>query len=163
MSETAADSRSNLRHDWSWWVATVGGIGCVPRMPGTAGTLAGCALWVVTSLLPQPAYWHAGLLLVLLPLGILASTRAERLLGTTDPHEIVIDEFAAVFITLFAVPFSWLALLVGVAAHRAFDIIKPFPINRLQRLPGGWGIMADDTAAGLASAAVVRLVLWLVN
>lgn len=100
---------------------------------------------------------------MLLPLGVVASTRAERLLGATDPHEIVIDEFAAVFITLFALPFSWPALLVGLAAHRVFDILKPFPINRLQQLPGGWGIMADDIAAGLASTAVVRLVLWLVN
>jgi len=161
MSDLPAHRRSRARRDWSWWLATVGGIGCVPRMPGTAGTLAGCAVWALTSLLPQPLYWHAALLLLLLPLGILASSRAEHLLGVTDPHEIVIDEFVAVFITFFALRVSAPALLTGFAANRVFDILKPFPINRLQRLPRGWGIMADDVAAGLASAAVVRVAMWL--
>ncbi len=129
-------------------------------MPGTAGTLAGCAAWALTTQLPAPTLWQALALLVVVPLGVVVSTRTEHLLQRTDPHEIVIDEFIAAFITFFALPCTIPVLLIGVAANRFFDIIKPYPINHLQRLPGGWGIMADDMAAGLASAAVLRLALW---
>ena len=81
-------------------------------------------------------------------LGSWSGTVAERHFGTTDPGQVVIDEVMGMLITLFLNPVGWTGALAGFLLFRIADVIKPFPANRLERLPGGIGVMADDAMAG---------------
>jgi len=144
--------------------ATACGAGLSPFAPGTAGSLVGVALWYAAACAPAPWHWgvHGGILLVLLATGVWSGSRMEEELGVTDPHCVVIDEVAGMLITLTGVQTSVTAAALGFVLFRLLDILKPFPICRLQRLTAGWGIMADDAAAGVVSALVLRLILhWL--
>ena len=144
--------------------ATACGAGLSPFAPGTAGSLVGVALWYASACAPAPWHWavQGGILLAVLAVGIWAGSRMEKALGVTDPHCVVIDEVAGMLITLAGVPPSVTAAALGFVLFRLLDILKPFPICRLQRLTAGWGIMADDAAAGVVSALVLRLILhWL--
>ena len=88
-----------------------------------------------------------------------AATGAERFFAKTDPGQVVVDEVAGQLLAFVALPdASWKWLAAGFVLFRAFDILKPFPARRAERLPGGWGIMTDDVAAG-AYSAVFLLVL----
>jgi phosphatidylglycerophosphatase A len=92
-------------------------------------------------------------------LGIPTSTVVARESGIKDPGFVVIDEVAGQMIALIGVPLHWKYLLAGFILFRSFDIVKPFPLRRLERLPGGTGIMLDDVGAGLY--ALVLLQVWL--
>jgi len=144
----------------AFWFATVGGTGLVPRMPGTAGTVVGVLLWYCTTLLPHSLFLQVVLFACLFVIGLWASSSFERQFNRKDPSEVVIDETAAVLITFFGLPFSWFACITGFILFRIFDIIKPFPINRLERIKGGWGIMIDDVAAGIFSLIILRILLY---
>jgi phosphatidylglycerophosphatase A len=91
--------------------------------------------------------------------GIPAATRVARALGKGDPSQVVIDEAAGQMIAFIAVPLNWRCLLAGLILFRVFDITKPFPLRRLERLPEGTGIMLDDVGAGLYALAVMQLLL----
>ena len=88
-----------------------------------------------------------------------------------DPGEVVMDEFAAQALTFLALPLlaprglcgweSFVLASVGFLAFRVIDIVKPWPIGKLERLPAGWGILADDLAAGICSAIVVFIAMRL--
>lgn len=134
-------------------------------MPGTLGTALGVALsW---ELLAVSVGWlgYALVTLVLLAVGVPICAWAARRLGKGDPSLVVWDELASVPIVFFLVPWHngqmWWVLLVGFVAHRFFDILKPWPIRRLERLPGGWGIMADDVLAAVYAQAVLRFTIAL--
>jgi len=92
-------------------------------------------------------------------LGIPPSTVVARESGDNDPGFVVIDEVAGQMIALIAVPLNWKYLLAGFILFRGFDITKPFPLRRLERLPGGIGIMMDDVGAGIY--ALILLQIWL--
>jgi len=91
--------------------------------------------------------------------------------GRDDPGEVVMDEFAGQALTFLVVPLlaarslcGWECLVLaslGFLAFRAIDITKPWPIRKLERLPAGWGILADDLAAGIVSAVLVLIAMWL--
>ncbi len=142
-------------------LATVFGLGYVPLAPGTAASaVAAAAYALVLHRWPWPFY--AGLILVLFLGGSAVAARAAAELGRPDPGIVVVDEVCGQLVALAFLPAGWLAVGVSFALFRFFDIIKPWPIRRLEYLPGGWGIMADDAAAGLAAALVARLVLIIV-
>lgn len=85
--------------------------------------------------------------------------RAARVFGRSDPREIVLDEFVSVPVTLFLVPLAVHWYAAGFCLNRVLDILKPPPIRELQRLPAGWGIVADDVAAAaIANVALQALV-----
>ncbi|MGH9392676.1 MAG: phosphatidylglycerophosphatase A family protein, partial [Terriglobales bacterium] len=91
-------------------------------------------------------------------LGGFAASTAERLQGTTDPRNVVIDEVAGQLLSfVFVAPANWKLALAGFALFRIFDIAKPWPVHLAERLPRGWGIMADDLLAALYAAAVLAL------
>lgn len=90
--------------------------------------------------------------------GIPTSTVVERESGRKDPGFVVIDEVAGQMIALIGVPVNWKYLLAGLILFRGFDIVKPFPLRRLEKLPAGTGIMMDDVGAGLY--ALLLLQLW---
>jgi phosphatidylglycerophosphatase A len=92
-------------------------------------------------------------------IGIPAATRVARAHGSKDPQFVVIDEVAGQLIALIAVPLAWKTFLVGFILFRTFDMWKPFPIRRLERLPEGTGIVVDDLGAGIYALAVVHLLL----
>ena len=142
-------------------VATGGGVGLIPWAPGTFGSLWGPVLfWGLTrSGLSLEVLLVAGVLFVIA--GGPICTRAARVLGRHDPGSVVYDEIAAFWIVFLPVlvsgkPLSLIQATIGFALFRLFDISKPWPCRRLEKLPDGWGIMADDLAAG-AYAAVCLL------
>ena len=141
-------------------LATLFGIGFAPVAPGTVASLAVLVLYkLVLSGLPWPAL--AAILAFLLAAGTRASAAYSAEVGEEDPRQIVIDEAAGQFLIMLTVPPTWLNLWLALALFRLFDIVKPFPISRAERLPGGWGIMADDIAAAVAGAIILRLYLFL--
>lgn len=136
--------------------ASAGGVGLIPVAPGTWGSAVGVCLLVVVRQTAAPAV-EALLLAVVLAGGVWSATMAERHYGRSDPGVIVIDEIAGMLIALFWIPVTWVGLLAGFAAFRVFDIVKPFPVGAAERLPSGWGVMADDVVAGLYAYVTVRV------
>lgn len=137
------------------------GTGRAPVAPGTVGTLPGVVLFVPLSTLPLPAY--LGVVLALGAVGLWLCDEAARILGQDDPPSVVWDEIVGVLIALTAVPLSPLALLLGFALFRLFDITKPGPIGWADRTTHGHvglGIMLDDVLAGVAAAGVLHALLW---
>ena len=85
---------------------------------------------------------------------------AAREIGSGDPSEVVIDELAGMWIALLGST-QWQYWIAAFLVFRLLDIIKPFPANVAERLPGGWGIMADDVVAGVQTVLVLQLALYL--
>jgi len=139
-------------------LATGFGSGLVPFAPGTMGTLVG----VVICLLCMPMPWILRLLFVftLLALSFYVAGQAEKIYQKKDDKRIVIDEIIGLQITMLPVAINVLSLCVGFVLFRVFDILKPFPINNLQRLPGGWGVVIDDVIAGVYAGALMWLLTF---
>jgi phosphatidylglycerophosphatase A len=102
-------------------------------------------------------------MLALFVLGSWTGSVAERHFGRTDPSQVVIDEVLGMWITLFLNPVGWPHLLAAFLLFRVFDIIKPFPANRFERIPGGIGVMADDAMAAVYANLVLRAAVALGN
>ena len=137
-----------LRHPAAL-IATGGGIGLLPLMPGTWGALAAlpCA-WAISALAGRAALLAAAILAF--TVGCWASAVVARACGSKDPGFIVVDEVAAQFLVLVAAPLDWRAYLAAFLLFRVFDITKPWPVRAIEgRVPGGLGIMLDDVAAAL--------------
>lgn len=122
-------------------------------MPGTAGTIGALPLYLLLSRWGPLVVGAAAVLLTLV--GVLVSGRVVRALGAKDPQIICIDEVAGVFIALTAAPRSWPGVVAAVVLFRVFDMAKPWPARALERLPGGWGVVLDDVAAGLWAALLI--------
>lgn len=143
-------------------VATLLGAGYLPFAPGTWGTLAAVPLWLAAALLPSP-WLYAAATLALTAVAIPAATVAERVLRKKDAGPIVIDEAAGFLVTMFLAPATPLAGALGFFLFRCFDVVKVFPADRLERRPGGVGIVADDLVSGVYACATLHLSLWLVG
>lgn len=148
---------------WAWLVATFFAAGYGKPGPGTWGSVAAVLLWGGYAWLAHPA--PQKLLLVLFVaivfatvLGVPAATIVEREAGRTDPGFVVIDEVIGQWITLLGSPADWRHGLIALVLFRLFDITKPFPVRRLERLPRGWGIIFDDVAAGLYALLIASLI-----
>jgi phosphatidylglycerophosphatase A len=147
---------------WATLVATFFGVGRLKPGPGTWGSLATVIVWGLASYrIPEAnRAWATILAAVAVTLiGIPAATRVARGSGLKDPQFVVIDEVAGQLVALIAVPLAWKTFLAGLILFRVFDMWKPFPIRRLERLPEGTGIVVDDLAAGLYALAVMHLLL----
>ncbi len=142
------------------FVATSAGIGYVPIAPGTFGSAAGLLLWGV---LPHSARAEALAIAALFALGSWSGSVAERHFRRTDPGQVVIDEVMGMLITLFLVPVGWAGALGGFLLFRVADVIKPFPANRLEKLPGGVGVMADDAMAAVYANLALRAIHWVIG
>ena len=144
------------------WIATCGGVGYFPVAPGTAGSAVAVGLAVALDRMPISRAWawtSLGALAVgLFFLGVWAASRAERFFGRVDPGHVVIDEVTGQMLTFLSAPdASWKWLLAGFLLFLVFDIVKPFPARRAERLPGGWGIMTDDVVAGAYAMTALLL------
>ncbi len=141
------------------FVAQGCGLGWSRTGPGTVGSLGAIFLaWPLKMLLPQTLAYLA-LVIVATCFSIWFCHRATHILQVKDPGSIVLDEIVAVLLIFVFVPWTWWTALAGFIAFRILDISKPWPIRVLERLPGGWGIVADDLYAGGA----VGLGLWIVE
>lgn len=147
--------------------ATLGPLGRRLPAPGTWGSVAGLMYFTVIF---AGRYGVIGTLL-LSALGayvaIAICGEAEFRLARRDPGEVILDEFVAIPLCFLGWPALvgplpvWAVYLSGFALFRLFDITKPFGIKRLQDLPGGWGVVADDIAAALLTCAVMHGSQWL--
>jgi phosphatidylglycerophosphatase A len=145
-----------MRRRLAYVLATWFGCGLVPIAPGTAGTLGAIPLYLALRPLGPMAVLGAALVITFVGIWVAGIVALDT--GRKDPQIVVIDEVAGVLFTLAAAPPTWLGLVVGFVAFRLFDQLKVWPANVAERrLPGGWGIVLDDVAAGAWGAVVVRL------
>lgn len=140
-------------------LATVAYLGYFPVAPGTVGSAAGLLLYLIVWWAQSPAV-EVGLILVVFVLGVWAGTTAERYFGGIDPGPVIIDEVLGMLVTLAFVPVGLTGALAGFLLFRIFDIAKPFPAGRLERLHGGLGVMADDAMAAVYANISLRLLIW---
>ena len=141
-------------------IATVFGVGYAPIAPGTCGSAAGLLLWW---LLPASTAIQAAAIVIIFVAGSWGGSVAERHFGRTDPGQVVADEVMGMLITLFLNPVGWPGALAGFLLFRVFDVIKPYPANRLEQLHGGVGVMADDAMAAVYANLVLRAGLYLLG
>lgn len=148
---------------WAVAISSVLGLGFTPRMPGTIGSLVGLFLYLPAFLLSD----DQAFILVLAELAavfLLAAAAVPRVLkasGTRDPQWVVVDEVAGMLCALSLLSPNFVYLMLAFAFFRLLDIFKPFPVNRLENLPGAWGVMADDVAAGLLAGLCSIIVMRL--
>ena len=135
------------------------GTGLIPVAPGTFGTMAAVPLVLCLSDLGIP--YRILILVALVALAIWSSGKTCVLVGADDPPQIVIDEVAGFLLTMVFSPCSWFNLGLGFVLFRFFDILKPFPIRRLEGIGGGLGIVIDDLMAGVYACVGVRIVLFI--
>ena len=133
---------------FSVFVCSFGYVGFFPIAPGTAGSAAGVVLYLILRRLGF-TYFELPLAGAMFALGVWLGAEAEKALGSTDPGPVVLDEVLGMLITLAFIPVNWIGLTLGFLLFRALDVWKPYPAGRLEHLPGGLGMMADDAMAGI--------------
>lgn len=157
------------------------GVGYLPLAPGTWGSLVGMGLYLLVRGSAMKVMFDVGAgrnfnllhvyygviafelvaVVVISWVGTWAASRTEKLSGRKDPSKVVVDEVAGQFIALIPVPFmvspAWWAMILAFILFRFFDIVKPYPARKLETLPGGMGIMADDLIAGVYAGLGVML------
>ncbi|HKG61334.1 MAG TPA: phosphatidylglycerophosphatase A [Pyrinomonadaceae bacterium] len=140
------------------------GVGYLPLAPGTFGSLVGVGIFwlLLRANVATPLVIIVAILAVTFA-GIWAGSRIEQLSGRKDPGKVVVDEVAGQMIALFPLTlfaqWSTGAVIISFILFRFFDIVKPYPANRLQDLDGGMGIMFDDLVAGVYGAVIVSVIL----
>ena len=142
-------------------IATTGGAGYAPVAPGTAGAILASA--VAFFMQSYFSYEKFNILLLIFIavftfLGIVAANKLQNEWGK-DPGKIVVDELVGQWITFLFIPFGWKYILIGLVLFRFFDILKPLFIKKLESLPGGLGVMADDILAGVYANIVLQLLI----
>ncbi|WP_437205528.1 phosphatidylglycerophosphatase A family protein [Planctomicrobium sp. SH664] len=138
-------------------LATGLGSGYFPKAPGTIGSLLGPPLiWLLQADGQAPGYTAlCGALAFVL--GIPICNAGIRVLNVKDPKQVVYDEIVAFFWVFLLVPLNIGTAVGGFLLFRLFDILKPWPIRRFERLPKAWGVMADDALAGLAAGIILAV------
>lgn len=141
-------------------IATTGGLGYARIAPGTVGSAAGVAIYLLTS------HWSVAAQIALAAgvsvIGVWAASVAAIHFGRSDPSHVVIDEVAGQLVTYLGTGVGWRGAVIGFLLFRGLDIVKPWPANRLEALHGGLGIVADDVMAALYGCAMLHVLIWLV-
>ena len=138
-------------------------LGFIPGAPGTYASVATTLAYYLVlrasnRIIPE---LHLSVVCLVSAVGVFASTEVGRMKGLKDPQIVVIDEIAGQLVSFLFLPPSLRTLAIGTLLFRAFDIWKPYPIRRLERLPEGVGIMADDILAGIYANLTLRLIIRL--
>jgi phosphatidylglycerophosphatase A len=137
-------------------LATGFGVGYAPVAPGTVGSALGLLVWLA---LPADALLQGIAVAITFVAGWWSAGVAERHFAGTDPGPVVIDEVMGMLATLWLNPVGWGGAALGFLLFRAFDVLKPYPADRLEKLPGGLGIMADDLMAAVYANLALRAIL----
>jgi phosphatidylglycerophosphatase A len=141
-------------------IATCGPLGYAPVAPGTVGSAAGLAIFVVLRQVDSAGF-EAGVIVLGFLVGVWAANVAERHFGGVDPSAVIVDEVVGMLITVALLPLTPLGGLIGFLIFRALDVVKPWPASQFERLPGGLGIMADDGMAGVYGHVLLRGIIGL--
>jgi len=136
------------------------GSGYTPVMPGTAGSLVAAVIYLC---LPAGDILWLIIIFLIFTAGAAIGSRIEKEYGVKDPSFMVIDEFAGQWLTYIALPMDMLTFTGGFLLFRVFDILKPFPANRIQKISGGPGIMLDDLVAAVYAQITIRIILLIIN
>lgn len=142
------------------FLATFGYCGLSPIAPGTVGSLAAAALYLLLPRLSSALF--TVVLAALFVLGVWSSGQMERWYGH-DAQVIVIDEVVGLLVAVSYLERSAAVVLAGLILFRVFDIVKPFPVGWSQKWPGGWGVVGDDVLAGVYANLCLRGALLLIN
>ncbi|MCO5114157.1 MAG: phosphatidylglycerophosphatase A [Bdellovibrionaceae bacterium] len=142
------NQKSSSDVDYIKIFVTFGGLGCIPKAPGTWGSLGTIPFVILLAALGAEIYMVLTLLFLALSLWITAMYLHKNP-DNQDPKEVVVDEVVGILVTFFLVPVTPLALLVGFLMFRVLDILKPPPISIFdKKVPGAAGVMSDDIVAG---------------
>ncbi len=149
-----------LRLNWFILIFASGfGAGLSPIVPGTTGTLVAIPIYYVVSSISSPLYELT--LVALFFFSSWISNQAEQYWGKKDDRRIVIDEIVGFLVTMLWIPKSLFSIVAGFLLFRFFDILKPFPIRRLEQVKSGFGVVLDDVLAGIYSNILLHLALRL--
>ncbi|MBF0358781.1 MAG: phosphatidylglycerophosphatase A [Magnetococcales bacterium] len=152
----------SIRQNIAVAIATLGGVGKIPKAPGTFGTLA--TLPLCYYVMQQGVVVHLVVAVLVFIVGTWAADEAARVMGSKDPSQVVVDEAAGVLLALVAAPQGWVWFCGGFILFRLFDIWKPWPVGWLDRnVSGGLGIMVDDVAAGGYAFLILYFISWWVR
>ena len=138
-------------------IASVLGIGYI-KGGGTFAAILYCIIWYLLPAGYVSSYWQAAVTLLIIFIGTWSAGQVEKDWGK-DSSKVVMDEVAGMAVTLLYAPHNMMYLLIGLVLFRLFDILKPFGIRSLEKIPGGWGVMADDILSGVYAFVIVRIVM----
>jgi phosphatidylglycerophosphatase A len=152
------------------WIRRIGAsclfVGYFPFASGTVGSLITIAalffakdsLQFVTGPEHAITYWWA--IVTLTAISFFLCGRPKETFGDDDPKQTVFDEVVGQFITFFMIPISLRTLVLGFVLFRFYDIVKPFPVYKLEEIEGGIGVTMDDVAAGILANITLMFLLW---
>jgi len=137
-------------------------LGYNPVLPGTAGSLGGLLIYLVAQQFPGAGLVVPVCAAILFAAAVWGGRLAESYYDEKDPRPCVVDEGCGVLVSLIGIATVpiWHGAVLGFLLFRLYDVLKPFPVRRLERLEGGWGIAMDDVAAGVYANVSVRVLLW---
>jgi phosphatidylglycerophosphatase A len=146
-----------LRLKISEWIATCFKVGYLPLAPGTWGSIFSILLWWV--FIKDLNLYVFGVLIVLFfIIGIVTSNIIIDELDNNDPSHIVIDELVGQWLALLFLPNGLINIAIAFILFRFFDIIKPWPISLIEKLPKGLGVMSDDLVAGFITLGLIQVI-----
>lgn len=140
-------------------IASFFGIGYLPVCPGTFASFFAIGIYAIIGDLG--IIIKLFFILILFNIGVYAANFVEKALNKKDPGVIVIDEVIGYLITVYLLPFNVLYAVLGFILFRFYDIIKPYPIKKIEKICGGWGIMLDDVLAGIYACITLNIILML--
>ena len=146
-----------LRVELSEWLATCFKIGHLPIAPGTWGSLAAVIGWWLWLQYLDPLVFIV-LIIVIFTIGVFATNTIIDHTGEKDPSRVIIDEVAGQWLGLLILPDGMLYIAGAFVLFRFLDIFKPWPIRQMEQFPKGWGVMLDDTLAGLLTLGLIQVV-----
>ena len=155
-----------LPSSWIINLSTLWGLGYIGKAPGTLGSLAGL-VWFTAIFYHLHPVWFVILLAATFYLAVVICGEGEKRMAKVDPPEMILDEMVAIPLCFFGLQpvlqgaNAWVVILLGFVLFRVFDILKPFGIARLQKMPGGAGVVADDAAAALVTCGCLHLIVAL--
>ena len=146
-----------LRVELSEWLATCFKIGHLPIAPGTWGSLVAIIGWWLWLQYLDPLVFIV-LIIAIFTIGVFAINTIIDHTGEKDPSRVIIDEVAGQWLGLLILPDGMLYIAGAFFLFRFLDIVKPWPIRQMEQFPKGWGVMLDDTLAGLLTLGLIQVV-----
>lgn len=144
------------------FIATVFGIGYVKKGSGTIAAALYCFIWLFVPTRYLTNLWQVLFTIIIFILGVWSGNEVDSVWGK-DSNKVVIDEFGGMMVTLLFIPVQLKFCMAAFVLFRFFDIVKPFLIKKLESLPKGWGVMADDLLAGIYANLVLQLIILYFN
>ncbi len=139
-------------------IATVLGIGYVGKGGGTIAAAACCLIWILIPDGNFTNYWQVLITIAVSLVGVWSGNAVDAVWGK-DSNKVVIDEVAGMMVTLLFIPVQFKFILAGLVLFRFFDIAKPLFIKKVELLPKGWGVMADDVLAGIYANILLKVIV----